>query len=302
MTKDFQHRLEYFGVKFLIFLANALPYRMALRLGDGIGFIAFSIIRYRRHVSLGNLKKSFGQKYSDHQYKSIALRSYINLARNLIEYMMFPRLVKTDLSQRIRVVNGDALKNHFKTGKGVVLISGHFGSWELMGAYLAQAGWPIDFLVGVQHNRFVNELMNRHRQIFGIGLIEIGVAARGVFAALKNGRGVAMLADQDAGNDGAIIDFLGRPASAVKGPAAFAIKTNTPIFYGAFVRQDLDHHVLYVEGPMAVEKTGDKEEDIKRLTQAYSDELAKYVTEYPDHWLWSHRRWKATCPDDYPKR
>jgi KDO2-lipid IV(A) lauroyltransferase len=299
MTKHLQHRLEYFILKGIILLANILPVRLSLRLGDIIGFKAFSILRYRRRVTLNNLKRSFGDRYTDREYKQIGLRSYINLARSLIEFAMFPRLVKRDFSQKISVVNGEPLRAHFDSGKGAVMISGHFGSWELMGAYLARNGWPIDFLVGVQHNRLVNDLMNRHRQIFGIGLIEIGVAARGVFSAIKNGRGVAMLADQDAGSDGVIIDFFGRPASTAKGPAAFALKTDTPVFYGAFVREGLDRHVLYVEGPIAVVKSKDKEDDIRRLTQAYSDQLAKYIAKYPDHWLWSHKRWKSTCPEEY---
>ncbi|HBZ00685.1 MAG TPA: lipid A biosynthesis acyltransferase, partial [candidate division Zixibacteria bacterium] len=107
-------------------------------------------------------------------------------------------------------------------GKGAVLVTGHFGSWELMGAYVAQHGWPIDYLVGEQHNLKVNKLMNDHRTMFGIGLIELGVAARGVIKAVREGRMVAMLSDQDAGSDGVIVEFLGRPASTPKGPAAFA--------------------------------------------------------------------------------
>ncbi len=299
MTKALQHKIEYFFIRILVALVNILPVRMGIRCGDLIGIFSFSVIRYRRDVSLNNLRKSFGDRYSEKEYKKIARRAYINIGRTLMELAMFPSLVKKDLSKNIKVVNGEPLKEYFKTGKGAVMISGHFGSWEMMGAYLAQSGWPIDFLVGIQHNSLVNDLMNKHRAIFGIGLIEIGVAARGVFAAIKNGRGVAMLSDQDAGNDGVIIDFLGRPASTSKGPAAFALKTNTPIFYGAFVREGLDHHTLYIEGPITVEKTTDKENDIKRLTQAYSDQLARYITKYPDHWLWSHRRWKSTCPEDY---
>jgi KDO2-lipid IV(A) lauroyltransferase len=299
MIKRIQHRIEYAIVISLIWLINLLPPKIALRLGDIFGFLAFYVFRYRQKVTLNNLKKSFGDSYSDKEYRRIGLRTYINFCRVFIEYGLYPKLVLTDLSKNIRVVNDTPMREHFKTGKGAVMISGHFGSWELMGAYMAQTGWPIDFLVGIQHNLLINSLMNKHRQIFGIGLIEIGVAARGVFAAIKNGRGVAMLADQDAGSDGVVINFLGRPASTAKGPAAFALKTNTPIFYGAFVREGLDKHTLYIEGPINIEKSQDKEDDIRRLTQAYCDALEKYVRKYPDHWLWSHKRWKSTCPEDY---
>jgi KDO2-lipid IV(A) lauroyltransferase len=135
--------------------------------------------------------------------------------------------------------------------------------------------------------------------MFGVGLIEVGVSARGVIAALRKGRAVAMLSDQDAGADGVIVDFLGRPASTPKGPAAFALKTGCPIFVISFVRNELDKHVLYIEGPIIMKKTEDKEKDIKQLTQAYTDIIEKYVKLHPDHWFWAHRRWKTTCPEDY---
>jgi len=168
-----------------------------------------------------------------------------------------------------------------------------------MGASLAALGLPIDFLVGKQHNLLVNNLMNRHRAIFGVGLIEIGISARGVVAALKKGRAVAMLSDQDAGDDGVVINFLGRPASTPKGPAAFALKTGCPIIVAMLVREGVAHHALHVERPIEVDRSNDKAAEIKRLTQAYSDVMTDFIREYPDHWFWAHRRWKSTCPEDY---
>jgi len=298
-AKNIRHLIEYAALRLIIFFVNILPVKAALRIGDVLGWILFTVVRYRRRVTLANLKRTFGERFGEVELIRIGRRSYINFARSLIEFALFPRFAKRDLSKKIKIVGGDPLVEHFKTGRGAVLFSGHFGSWELVGAYLAQIGLPIDFLVGIQSNRRVNNLMNKHRSLFGIGLIEIGVAARGVFGALKRGRGVAMLADQDAGGDGVIIDFLGRPASTAKGPAAFALKTGCPVFVGNFVRIGLDEHVLYMEGPLTIEPTGAKEEDIRRLTQVCNDILGDYIRRFPDQYLWSHRRWKSTCPEDY---
>jgi hypothetical protein len=107
------------------------------------------------------------------------------------------------LSNFLSVEGEDNFRSIKDSGKGAVLVTGHFGSWELMGAYLSRRGWPIDYLVGEQHNLLVNKLMNDHRRIFNIGLIEMGVAARGVIKAVKQGRMVCMLSDQDAGSDAA---------------------------------------------------------------------------------------------------
>jgi KDO2-lipid IV(A) lauroyltransferase len=261
--------------------------------GNIIGFLAFSVFRIRRKVTLDNLKNSFGDKYSDGEYKKIGARSYRNIGKGFIEYGISPSFHKKNLSKYITIEGVENLEYIANHGKGAVLVTGHFGSWELMGAFLASNNWPIDYLVGEQHNLLVNNLMNSHRTIFGIGLIEMGVAARGVFKAVRNGRMVCMLSDQDAGSDGAIISFLGRPASTPKGPAAFALKTGAPISCGFIIRKGNKHHII-IEKPIDFTPSGDKENDIRDLTQAYTDRIERRVREYPDHWFWPHRRWKST--------
>jgi len=299
MKKTLQHRIEYIIVKTLMIVLNILPLKLALRFGDILGFFAFSILKVRRKVSLANLKNSFGDKYTDKEYQAIALKSYINFARSMIEFALFPKLSKLDLSKFVKAVGDKSMTEHFESGRGMTIVSGHFGNFELMGAFMALRGWPIDFLVGKQRNLLVNGLMNRNRSIFGAGLIEIGIAARGVFSALKKGRGVIMLSDQDTGKDGVIVDFLGRPASTPKGPAAFALKTGCPIYVFMPVREGLVNHIVYFEGPITIAKSNDKEDDIRKLTQVYTDVIAKYVTRYPGYYFWAHRRWKTTCPEEY---
>jgi KDO2-lipid IV(A) lauroyltransferase len=293
MTTKIRYKIEYGAVLALIFALNILPYRVALLFGDVIGFLAFSIFRIRRTVTLDNLRKSFGDKYSESEYRKIAARSYRYIARGFIEYGLFPKLSRKDLSKFLSVEGEDNFRSIKDSGKGAVLVTGHFGSWELMGAYLSRRGWPVDYLVGEQHNLLVNKLMNDHRRIFNIGLIEMGVAARGVIKAVKQGRMVCMLSDQDAGSDGVIVEFLGRPASTPKGPAAFAIKTGTPLACGFIVREGARQRIVLTP-PIEFIPSGNKENDIKNLTQGYTSLIEKYVRQHPDHWFWPHRRWKST--------
>jgi Kdo2-lipid IVA lauroyltransferase/acyltransferase len=293
MMKKIRYEIEYITVKVILFLVNLIPYRMALCLGNIIGFLAFSVFRIRREVTLTNLKKSFGDRFTDRQYRRLGLRAYSNICKSMIEYGLFPSFNKKKLEKIITIEGAEHFQKIKNTGKGAVLVTGHFGSWELMGAYVAQHDWPIDYLVGEQHNLKVNKIMNDHRRMFGIGLIELGVAARGVIKAVREGRMVAMLSDQDAGSDGVIVEFLGRPASTPKGPAAFSLKTGAPLLCGVIVREGLRQRIV-VEPPINITPSGDKNEDIRALTQAYTSILSKYIKEYPDHWFWPHRRWKST--------
>ncbi|MCP4634167.1 MAG: lysophospholipid acyltransferase family protein, partial [candidate division Zixibacteria bacterium] len=139
-----------------------------------------------------------------------------------------------------------------------------------------------------------DNLMNKNRHIMGIGTIKMGVAARGVLASIRKGKIVAMLSDQDAGSDGVIVDLFGLPASTPKGPAAFALKSKKPIAIGFIVREKGPFHRFICTEPITIEPTGDKEEDIKALTQRYTGELEKYIRLHPDHWFWAHRRFKST--------
>jgi len=293
MMKKIRYRFEYAVLKAVILLINLLPTELAMKFGDLIAFLGFSVFRIRRNVTLDNLRKSFGDKYSEREYADIGYRAYRNFARSMIEFGMFPRLKKRGLAGLVTVEGENVFKEALEAGRGAVLITGHFGSWELMGACLAGRGWPIDYLVGEQHNRLVNDLMNRHRKMFGIGLIEMGVAAKGVFKAVRGGRMVAMLSDQDAGGDGTIVEFLGRPASTPKGPAAFALKTGAPQICGFIVREGSRHRVI-LEKDIGFRPSGNKDDDIRGLTQAYTNILERYIRDYPDHWFWPHRRWKST--------
>ncbi|MEE9554879.1 MAG: lysophospholipid acyltransferase family protein [candidate division Zixibacteria bacterium] len=293
MMKKIKYRLEYIALVTVLTVLSLLPYKLALKIGDIIAFLGFSVVRVRRNVTLENLRNSFRDKYSEKEYRKIGFNAYRNFAYSMIEYGMFPKFKKKGFPGSLTVEGEENLKSALEGGRGAVLITGHFGSWELMGAMLAERGWPIDYLVGEQHNLLVNDLMNSHRTMFGIGLIELGVAAKGVFKAVRKGRMVAMLSDQDAGSDGIIVRFLGRPASTPKGPAAFALKTGAPQICGFIVRSGEGQKVI-LEKDLGFKPSGDKEKDIRNLTQAYTSLLEKYIIDYPDHWFWPHRRWKTT--------
>jgi KDO2-lipid IV(A) lauroyltransferase len=292
-----KHKFEY-GVTYLsgAFL-RILPYRWALSFGSFLGFLSFDVFRVRRKVTLINLKNSLGDQKNIKELKKIGRRAYKNIGKSMVEYSLFPSLNKKKISKLVEFEGAENFDEALKREKGAILVAGHFGSWELMGAAVCQRGYPVDFLVGEQHNTLVDNLMNDYRKSMGIGIIKMGAAAKGVIKALKNNRFVAMLSDQDAGNDGTVVDFFGRPASTPKGPAAFALKMNAPIILGFIIRGNKKKQKIIIEKPIFIEKSGNKEDDIRKLTQAYTSVLERYIRRYPDHWFWPHRRWKSTAKE-----
>lgn len=292
-SKKFRHRLEYFLILFIRFFLNLFPYRTSVFFGSLIGEITYLIIPKRKKVTLQNLSRCFKDK-DQKNLKKIARSTYRNIGKSLTEYILFPKLNKKKILNLIEIQGEELFDSALKEKKGAVLVTGHFGSWELMGAALRQKGHPIDFLVGEQHNLLVDNLMNQHREMMGIGIIKMGAATRGVIKALRQNRFIAMLSDQDAGRDGTIVNFFGYPASTPKGPAAFSLKTDAPMIMGFIIRLDNKKQKIILQKIEKEEKTGDREKDINRLTQAYTKVLEDYIKKYPDHWYWLHRRWKST--------
>ncbi len=292
-SKKFRHRLEYFLVLFIRFFLNLFPYRTGIFFGSLIGEITYLIVPKRKKITLQNLSRCF-KDLDQKNLKKIARSTYRNIGKSLTEYILFPKLNKKKILNLVEIQGEELFDSALKEKKGAVLVTGHFGSWELMGAALRQKGYPIDFLVGEQHNLLVDNLMNRHREMMGIGIIKMGVATRGVIKALRKNRFIAMLSDQDAGRDGTIVNFFGYPASTPRGPAAFCLKTDAPMIMGFIIRLNNKKQKIIFQKIEKEEKTGDKEKDINRLTQAYTSLLEDYVKKYPDHWYWLHRRWKST--------
>ncbi len=290
-----KHKIEFWITYLVGAFARLIPYRLALALGSFLGWLAFDIFRVRRKVTLTNLTNSLGRGKDG--LARIGCKAYQNIGKSMVEYSLFPSLDKEKILKIVEFEGTEHFDEALRRGKGAIVVAGHFGSWELMGAATSQKGYPVDFLVGEQHNLLIDDLMNDYRRSVGIGIIKMGAAAKGVIRALKNNRFVAMLSDQDAGGDGTVVEFFNRPASTPKGPAAFALKLDVPIIMAFIIRENQKKQRIIIEKPIFVEKTPDKEDDIRRLTQAYTRVLEEYIRKYPDHWFWPHRRWKSTTKE-----
>jgi KDO2-lipid IV(A) lauroyltransferase len=287
------HRIEYALVLAISFLARVLPWSAAVGLGALLGDFVWSALRYRRDVALDNLRAVFGASKTDAEREAIAREAYRNVGRTFLEYLRFRTMTRREIERMVEIEGTEHLDVMRAAGKGGVLVTGHYGSWELMGIALAHRGYPVNFLVGKQHNERVDALMNQHRIKMGIGVIQVGVSARDILRVLRKNEFICILSDQDARRHGVFVSFLGRPASTPQGPAAFALKAGAPMLVGVITRVRGAHHVGTLFPPIEVASTGNEREDIVRVTQAYTDQLTAAVMARPDHWFWAHRRWKT---------
>jgi len=287
-----RHRIEYIVLYVIMVLLQHTTLKSAIRAAERLGDFVFFVLKTRRKVVYDNLTLAFPEKSEEEKFK-IARRAYRNFAMMIFEYCRFPVLTREDVLSLVSIEGGEKIEEALEHGRGAVMVAGHFGNWELMGAALSLKGYPICFLVGEQHNKLVDNRMNEFREMMGIKIIHRGVAVRGVLKALRENMFVALLSDQDAGKDGVFVNFFGKLSSTHQGAAVFALKTKSPIITGVPIRYDgYKHHVVC--GIIKTDQyNGVTDENVKKLTQAYTSFLEEQIRKYPDHWFWMHKRWKS---------
>lgn len=281
-------------------IACILPLWAALLLGDMLGWFVFSVLRYRRQVALENLHHAFPEK-SERQRRRIAARSCRHFMKTMVEFLRFPKLVGKPLTEYCEFGNDDRLlKRALVRGKGAILVSGHFGNWEILAAIIAQQGYPISSVYKPMKNRLIDKLIADHREMLGNRTIPLGEAARGILRTLRKNEFIAVLGDQNAGRMGIFIDFLGRPCSVHQGAALLALKTGAPIIYGYIVRGPRGRHRVKARWLSFDDlEGGATPENIRIVTEAHVRQLERAIRENPDQWLWMHRRWKRQ-PKPHP--
>ncbi|MBI1805190.1 MAG: lysophospholipid acyltransferase family protein [Ignavibacteria bacterium] len=289
-----RERVEFFFFQFLKRLVLALPLRSAQRFGVLIGRAAYHVIASRRRVALDNLAHAFPEK-NRQELIAIAKGAFSNYGIAMMEFLWFPRLDERTVRALVRPKNIEMMVDGHAKGKGMVMLSGHFGNWELIafaGAYLGKQRFTI--IVQTQSNRSIDRVINRHRCLLGNRVVPMGMSIREIITTLRTGGIVAIAPDQSGPIEGAFVDFFGRRVATHQGPAVFSLRTGAPIQMGFLIRQkDGTYDAVFEEVPSS-DLTGDSEENIIELTRRHTALLERYIRRYPDHWLWMHRRWKHT--------
>jgi KDO2-lipid IV(A) lauroyltransferase len=290
-----QDRIEYAAVIVFVRLMRLLPVRASLSLAGRLGRLAFDVLGFRRSVTVRNLEKHLPESMARAGYTHIGRMSYVQLGMALAEFARLPYVDQAYIEDNVTVEGLDHLDSVLAGGKGAVLVTGHFGSWELMGCVLVRLGYPVTFVVGIQRNPLVQDLMNRIRRASGIDVIEL-TSTLAIVRRLKANRFVAFLSDQDAGRSGVFVDFMGQPASTPPGAAHLAMLSGAAIVAGFITRIDgLKQHIV-IEAPIYPGPADRGQVGAVKLTQAYTNIIEAYIRRCPDHWLWAHRRWKTSAP------
>jgi KDO2-lipid IV(A) lauroyltransferase len=221
---------------------------------------------------------------------------YLSIARLLYGFARLPQINKTNVHQWIRYEGFEHFEEAKRRGKGVLFATGHLGNWELSAYAHALMTEPMHVVVRPLDNPRIDRLVEQRRSGSGTRIIGKKELLRGVLKALAANEAVGILLDQNAGlDDGVFVDFFGLKASANVGFTKLAQRTGAAVIPGFAVWSPAERRYILRFYPI-VEMTGDVIAD----TQALQKALEAAIREYPDQWLWIHRRWKTRPPGEPP--
>ncbi|MDQ3267054.1 MAG: lysophospholipid acyltransferase family protein [Myxococcota bacterium] len=277
----------------LVWGVRAAPLWWLEALCRGAAALAWTL-RIRRRVLLDNLALAFPE-LPEAQRRRIGKGVYRNMTRAVLDGLRGPALSREALAQTVVVDSWGSLREAYASGKGVLLATAHFGSWELLGGVLTSCDFNVSAVVRPLKGSFNAELM-RSRQESGLKLIAARGAVQGMIKAVRAGDLVVMLLDQTVpAEKGAFVPFFGRLASTSPGLALTAIRTRAPLYVLMAAREGAKLR-FFVEGPVPVPSEGKLDDRIREMTLQVTQILERYIRRYPDQWLWLHRRWKETPP------
>ncbi len=284
--------MQYYFFKLLIKIACLLPYSTILWLGKKLGNIYYKAAKKQVDRARATIRERL--EVTEERADEITRAMCRNIGMTLMEILYMPRLNKKNIRKYVHIEREDVLWGAVKEGKGVVVLAVHLDNWEWLGAALAMYGYPLTSFIKKQPNESVNRILQELRsgagmELFARGTNEIIIAAR----AMKAGKMLGFIADQDGGYDGIFLPFLGKMASTPLGPAFFAKKFKAPIVPIFIVRRPDGGHSTIVYDSFHYEDTGNEELDMYNCTKRMTEIVEEVIKKHPDNWLWFQKRWNT---------
>jgi KDO2-lipid IV(A) lauroyltransferase len=298
----FHTTIEYALVRSLIGGLGLMPRKLAVAIGLFVGRIGYAVGGGLRRIGERNLELALPDLKDDERQR-ILRGAFSNLGRMLGEVSQFRKATKESLRDIVEYHEeaARAWRDVDASGRGIIFLTGHIGSWELLSFAHSALEQPISFLVRPIDNPRVEAYIESIRTRFGNKPIDKKMAARSAIRTLREGGTLGILADLNTQpREGVFVPFFGRLACTTAGAATLALRTNAVVIPTCAVWDESKRkYFFYGEQPLELIRTGDDKKDIELNTARFTESIERMVRLYPDQWLWIHRRWR-TRPEGEP--
>ncbi len=289
-----RRRLEFMLVWTVVKLLGWPPRRVARAIGALVGRIALLLTPRLRRAGDLNLRLAFPQKTATER-RQILRKLYRNLGWLLAEFCQMPGYTAKQTQSFIRYEGLEHYLAARDQGKGVLILTGHLGAWELSSFYHSLMGYPMSIVIRRLDNPLVDNLVNHIRCLHGNQVLHKDDFARGLLGSMRRGETVGILMDTNmTPPQGAFVDFFGHSACTGSGLARVARKTGARVLPGFLLWEEAtQQYVLRFGAPLNLPTSENAEADVLAHTALFTKVIEDYIRQYPDQWLWVHRRWKT---------
>jgi len=264
---------------------SLFPYRLGVGFGAGVIYLLSFFYSRRFDVAYMNLKSAFPHK-DPTEIRWLIRRSILNLGLSFMEFILSIKLNKESLSSLIDFKGRENLDRELGSGKGIILLTAHYNSWEILPFLSAILGCSCHVIAREQKYARLNMLLNRYRSRWGSIVVEKGFSLKAIFKALRRAEAIGILADQSAGKKGIQVKLLDRYASTNPGFVSIARSTGSVVIPVFLRRKSLFRHDMDIYASMDLNKLD------QEVLSDYNRILESYIKKNPEQWLWFHKKWK----------
>ncbi len=289
---DWKDRIACGVVRGLVFFFEHIPLPAGLRIGDMLGRLVCAFSSKRR-VAYINLKRALGEQLTPAQRWKAVGDHYGHMGQSIVEVMSFRKMTREHREKNIKIHHQERFQQLLKSGRGGVLITGHFGNWELLQVVSGLLGSPIHVLARDQKYPRLNGLLNELRESHGSVSISRGAGVRSLILALRKKQLIGVLGDQSAGKtEGMLLPFFGRKTSVPTGAFELAQRTDAAVLPCFMVRTQGLKHEIYVGETLKDDPSLGPKDRVAFQTKQYLALLEDFIRRFPNQWLWENKRWK----------
>jgi len=295
---ELRFALEAACFRLLLLLARVIPLRVLQWIGAGGGMLFYLLDGRHRRITLEQLDTFLGTELRAAGVSRTARACWRHFGRITFDALAFERLSRDSVGRVVHYAGLEHLREAYARNRGVLLFSGHFGHWELTAVMQGHLGYPLALVTQPLDNPRLERLLADLRGCSGNRVVHKRAAVREMLRALQARIGVAIMIDQDPREGGVFVPFFDRLAATTPTLALLAARTGAAVLPTFSVpNPDGSYRIVY-EPLVEWEPSGNREEDVVRLTARCTARIEDWVRRHPELWLWMHRRWKTRPPDE----
>jgi len=295
IRKGLSRFLAWLGLNICSLIVRIIPTGYLYGFARDIASVAYVFATKQKKIALESLDIAFGREKSRQEIERIAKDCFIFMAKGAVELMFFfdkPHMLKG----KVAIEGRNNLDAALARGRGVILVSAHFGNFPLLLGRLAVEGYKTCGIMRPMHDARVERIFLKKREKYGVRTIYSqprNECVNNTIAALRNNELIFIPIDQNFGTGGVFVNFFGRQAATATGPVVLAQRTKAALIPCFILRQPEDRHKIIFEPELELKEGNDPRDTVLINIQRLTDIIEAYIRKYPAEWGWIHRRWKS---------